>query len=151
MAEATTAREEAVNTCATAEEASRTAAAQVEALAGKLTAAEATAAQLQGQASTSGEATTDLELKVKEAEKARDDALASAALAEKTLSDMQLQSVAQVAQAGENEARIAELQARLDVALRAEEESAAQLVKLRERGMQTLATYLLRISSFGDG
>jgi hypothetical protein len=96
---------------------------------------------LQERAECSGEATADLELKIAAAEKARDEACATAEHAEKMLVGVQQQAAAAAADAAESEAKAVELQARLDVALHAEEESAAQLIKLRERGAHALTTY----------
>jgi chromosome segregation ATPase len=141
LTEASEARAQAINSCATAEEATRTALAQSEALSEKLAAAEATAAKFQDRAECSGETTTALELKIVAAEKARDEARAAAEHAEKMLVDVQRQAAEAAAGAAEREAKTVELEARLDVALRAEEESAAQLIKLRERGAHAIATY----------
>lgn len=123
----------AIEGCNTAEETARAAVAQVEALSGKLTAAEATAAGLQEYMDNSGEVTVKLEAAVSAAGKERDEAVASAGQARLMVADSQQQAETAVAEAAEYEGQVAELHGRLDLALRAEEGSAAQLIKLRER------------------
>jgi chromosome segregation ATPase len=142
LTEAVAVREDAVTRCSAAEDTSRESATQVEALTGKLAAAEATAASLQERAANSGEATAGLELQVKAAQEERDEAVASATQAQTLLADAQQQAMTAAAEAAENEGKAVELQARLDVAVRAEEESAAQLIKLRERGAYSYRIYI---------